>query len=178
VDWLSCLGSISRQNLYALNMRDLGDPYWSRLALPADAEVIARHRMMMFRDMNDATQQESDELFAASLSWMEHLLGTGEYVGWLVLFEGEVVAGSGIHLRDTAPVPGCCRKGRGGHIMNVYTMEGHRRRGLARFLMQTTLEWSACNRLDQITLTASDSGRPLYESLGFVPTHDMRFIAL
>ena len=94
-----------------------------------------------------------------------------------MLFEDEIVAGGGIHLRETAPVPGCCRKGRGGHIVNVYTVEAHRRRGLACFLMRTILERSMCNRLDQITLTASDSGRPLYESLGFVPTHDMRFVA-
>jgi GNAT superfamily N-acetyltransferase len=131
----------------------------------------------MFRDMNAVSEQESEELFAASLPWLEHVLGAGEYVGWLVLFDDEIVAGGGIHLRDTAPVPGCYRQGRGGHIMNVYTVEAHRRRGLARFLLQTILEWGACNRLDHITLTASDAGRPLYESLGFVPTNDMRFVA-
>jgi GNAT superfamily N-acetyltransferase len=158
-------------------MRAVASPYSSRLALPKDAGVIARHRAMMFRDMNAATQEESDELFTASVPWLEELLGAGEYVGWLVLLGNEVVAGGGVHLRDMAPVPGCYRKGRWGHIMNVYTVEAHRRRGLARFLLQTILEWSTCNSLDQITLTASDSGRPLYESLGFIPTNDMRFIA-
>jgi GNAT superfamily N-acetyltransferase len=167
----------SKHNLYAWNMRAVMSPYSSRLALPADAGTIAHHRAMMFRDMHAVDQAEGDRLFAASLPWMERLLGAGEYIGWLVLFEDEVVAGGGIHVRDTSPVPGCCREGRGGHIMNVYTVEAHRRRGLARFLLQTILEWGARNRLDPITLTASDAGRPLYESLGFIPTHDMRWIA-
>src|ERR1700733_2649603 len=74
-------------------MRDAGSPYSSRLALPADAEVIARHRARMFRDMNAVTEQESEELFAASLPWLKHVLGAGEYVGWLVLFDDEIVAG-------------------------------------------------------------------------------------
>jgi hypothetical protein len=41
--------------------------------------------------------------------------------------------------------------------------------------METILEWSAKNHLDQITLTASEEGRPLYQSLGFISAKDMKF---
>jgi GNAT superfamily N-acetyltransferase len=158
-------------------MRDIASPYSLRPSLPGDAETIAYHRAMMFRDMNMADREEGDRLFATSLPWVERLLAAGEYMSWLVLFDDEVVAGAGVHLRDPAPVPGCCREGRSGHIMNVYTVAALRRRGLARLLVQTMVEWGARNHLDSITLTASDAGRPLYESLGFIPTHDMRWIA-
>jgi len=148
--------------------------YSLRLALPQDAEVIARHRALMFLDMGSVTQEESEQLFAASVPWLQRILATGDYIAWLALHHGDVVAGGGIYLREVGPVPGCYRVGRWGYIMNVYTAEAHRRRGLARLLMQTILEWSADNHLDHITLAASEEGKPLYETLGFVPTTDMK----
>lgn len=149
--------------------------YSLRLAVSEDAEVIARHRVGMFLDMGSVTQEESERLFAVSVPWLRRMLAVGEYVGWLALLEDEVVAGGGIHVRVMGPRPGCCRTGHWGHIINIYTVKAHRRRGLARLLMHRILEWGAERQLDQITLTASEDGRPLYEALGFIPTKDMKF---
>ena len=140
-------------------MKRIPDSYSLRSALPAYAEVIARHRVMMFQEMKAVTTEESEMLFAASSRWLEDVLRAGEYAGWFLMFGGKIVAGAGVHLREAGPVPGCCRVGRGGHIMNVYTVEAHRGRGLARFLMEK-LEWSVRNHVDPVTLTASDFGRP------------------
>jgi GNAT superfamily N-acetyltransferase len=148
--------------------------YSLRMALPSDAEVIARHRALMFRDMDSITQEDSDKLFTAGVPWLQGILTTGDYIAWLALQQDEVVAGGGVYVREIGPVPGCYRTGRWGHIMNIYTEEAHRRRGLARLLMQTILEWCANNHLDHVTLAASEEGRPLYETLGFIPTTDMK----
>lgn len=155
-------------------MTTAGTPYSIRLSTPLDAEVIANHRAMMFRDMGLVTGQETEQLFAASVPWLRHVLTTGEYVGWLVLYEEQVIAGGGIHVREMGPVPHCYRVGRWGHIANVYTVAEHRRRGLARLLMSTILAWCAENQFDQVTLAASDDGRPLYESLGFTASNEMK----
>jgi ribosomal protein S18 acetylase RimI-like enzyme len=61
-----------------------------------------------------------------------------------------------------------------GNILNVYTEPAHRRRGMARALMQIALEWCANNQVDAVILHASVEGSPLYESLGFTPTNEMR----
>ena len=149
--------------------------YSLRMALPSDAEVIARHRALMFLDMDSITLEESDKLFTASVPWLQHILATGEYISWLAhQHDEDVVAGGGIYIREIGPVPGMYRTGRWACIMNVYTEKAHRRRGLARLLMQTMLEWCASNHLDHVTLSASDEGRPLYETLGFIPTKDMK----
>ena len=74
--------------------------------------------------------------------------------------------------RSVGPVPGCLRVGRWAHIANVYTHPDHRRRGLARWLMQAVLEWCASNGMDLVTLSPSEEARPLYESLGFSATRD------
>ena len=41
-------------------------------------------------------------------------------------------------------------------------------------LMEAILGWCDHHGMDQITLSASEQGRPLYQSLGFVSTDEMR----
>jgi GNAT superfamily N-acetyltransferase len=50
------------------------------------------------------------------------------------------------------------------------------RRGLARRLMDTMLAWCRAQGMHSIYLHASDHGRPLYESLGFTATNEMRIV--
>jgi GNAT superfamily N-acetyltransferase len=148
--------------------------YEIRLATRCDAEVIARHRGLMFLDMGVVCRDESEQIRDATESHIRELLDTNQYVGWLVTKNEAVVAGGGIHLRELLPFPGCCRLGRWAYVVNVYTEEAYRRQGLARLVMSAILQWCEDHGIDQITLAASDAGRPLYESLGFVPTTDMK----
>jgi GNAT superfamily N-acetyltransferase len=155
-------------------MAAANDPYVIRPAATYDAPLIARHRASMFQDMGSVSAEESELLRKAAEPWLFSLLSRGEYIGWLVEQTGTVVAGGGILIRESGPVPGCYRTGRWGHIVNVYTEPEHRRRGLARSLMNTMLEWCRSQSMDHVTLTASDEGRPLYESLGFAPGSEMQ----
>jgi GNAT superfamily N-acetyltransferase len=132
----------------------------------------------MFLDMGSVSAEECGMLRQAAEPWMAGLLASEEYAGWLAECGGEIVAGGGVFLLQLGPGPGRYRLGRWAHVANVYTERTHRRRGLARRLMQTILEWCAANAIDQVTLATSDEGRPLYESLGFKPTTaDMRLEA-
>jgi GNAT superfamily N-acetyltransferase len=148
--------------------------YLIRPAEVRDARIIAEHRGAMFRDMGLVSAEESNLLIDASETWLSGLLANEGYFGWLVEHEDLVVAGGGILLRELGPTPGCLRLGRWAHVVNIYTEPGHRRRGLARSLMSVILDWCAANAIDQVTLAASDEGRPLYESIGFTATADMK----
>jgi GNAT superfamily N-acetyltransferase len=59
-------------------------------------------------------------------------------------------------------------------ILNVYTYPQFRRRGIARRLMQTMIDWCAREGFARVTLHASAEGRHLYESLGFELSNEMR----
>jgi GNAT superfamily N-acetyltransferase len=155
-------------------MPDFHEDYLIRIAEAHDAGIIAEHRAAMFRDMGRISPQQYELLRKASESWIAGLFANGQYVGWFVEHRKAVVAGGGILIRESFPVPECCRVGRWAHIVNVYTDPNHRRRGLAQRLMQTMLDWCASHAIDQVTLAASDEGRPLYEALGFKPTTDMK----
>lgn len=130
----------------------------------------------MFRDMGSITDAEAEEMFTNGLPWLEKLIENGEYFGFLVVLEKEVVAGGGVIMRETGPVPGCLRVGSNAHIVNMYTVPHHRRRGLARKVMEAILEWGSTREVDHYTLTASDEGKPLYESLGFEFAGEMKLI--
>lgn len=157
-------------------MADLRVPrdYKLRAATAADAVAIARHRVEMFRDMGILDAAEEAPLSAASRLHLENALRTGEYRGWVMQRDGEIVAGAGLVIRELLPRPGYPRRSDEAYVLNVYTEPAHRRQGLARRLMQHILTWSADRGFSRVSLHASDDGRRLYEGLGLRATNEMR----
>lgn len=145
-----------------------------RAAALADAPVICRHRRAMFAAMGGADGAVLDAMEANFAPWLAEKMRQGSYLGWLAVYPpAEVVGGAGLwvmdwppHLLDPAP--------RRGNIVNVFVEPAFRGRGLARQLTQAAL--AACREmgLRVVILHASPAGRPLYESLGFAATNEMR----
>jgi GNAT superfamily N-acetyltransferase len=156
-----------------------------RRATSSDAATIAHHRVGMFRDMGRLGSDAAHPLFEASRQWLVDALAREEYLGWLASMDtdpGVVVAGAGVQVRRVLPFPQrlddgsvVVAEGRQAIVVNVFTEAGFRRRGLARRLMEAIIGWAADVRLDSLVLHAAVDGRPLYESLGFAPTNEMRY---
>ena len=53
------------------------------------------------------------------------------------------------------------------HLMNVYTAPAYRRQGVARQMVTALIEDARNRGVTEISLDATEAGRPLYESLGF-----------
>ncbi len=145
----------------------LDDLYEVRPISVSDAAMVALHRSSMFRDMGLLDEAEAEQLRRTSEAWIAGLLLEGAYVGWFVQSNGAVVGGCGLHLSTFGPKPGCSGGGKSAHVANVYVDPPHRRRGLAEKLMVAALQWARTKKLDEITLSASDQARPLYQRLGF-----------
>jgi GNAT superfamily N-acetyltransferase len=128
----------------------------------------------MFAEMESLSEEQSAALMSATVPWIRELLGGVQYGGYFLEQDGVVVAGGGLHLSEIGPVKGCFRVGRRGHIANMNTVPAHRRRGIARRLMEEIVSWSQRNGVDQLTLDASIDGRRLYEALGFSGTSTVR----
>jgi GNAT superfamily N-acetyltransferase len=150
------------------------EPFTIRPGTAADAERIVGHRRAMFLDMGRQDTDWLDGVAAAFLPWVRPRLETGEYRAWFAVApDGSVAAGVGLWFVDWFPH----RPDRGslrGYMLNVYTEPSYRRRGLARQLMQITLDCCRERGITIATLHASDEGRPLYESIGFKATNEMR----
>lgn len=152
----------------------LHEGFTIRRASTADLETLVAHRRAMFRDMgysDDAALESMSEKFRV---WLLKHMNSGEYHAWLVSAgDGSIAAGAGLWLMDWPPhMVG--QGARRGNILNVYTEENYRRRGLARQLMEAVLAWCKGNGVDTIILHASPAGKSLYEEMGFKATNEMR----
>jgi GNAT superfamily N-acetyltransferase len=145
-----------------------------RPAVLDDILHILHHRHCMFWDMGNQNEDAHRLMLASAERFLRDALPGGAYRGWLAETpDRRVIAGAGVTIvswpgspDDPAP--------RRGWIQNVYTEPEYRRRGLARRLVQTVVEWCRAEGFANVSLHASVYGRALYEELGFRQTNEMR----
>ena len=145
-----------------------------RLADRDELETILHHRRSMFRDMREGTNEELDRMVEVARPRLARALADGSYRHWLAIdASGRVAGGGGVLLSPwpANPHDPCTERA---VILNVYTEQEFRRRGIARQVMGIILEWIKAYGLRSVNLHASEEGRQLYERLGFVPTNEMR----
>ena len=117
--------------------------------------------------VNDLPQDyEYDEAFVdASREYFEK----GDQTTVLAIEDGEVIGCASMSYMWIMPTfshP----TGKRAHLMNVYTRDEYRRRGIARQMCEMLIEDAWNKGATEISLDATTMGRPLYESLGFTAT--------
>jgi ribosomal protein S18 acetylase RimI-like enzyme len=150
--------------------------YIFRRATIADTETIADHRTWMFAEMGMDTDilAQTRKIY---VPWLAERLSNRNYIGILIEYQQEVIAGAGIWVAIGAPLPTLpITDHRRANIVNVYTNPEHRRKGLARQMMTRLLDIARENGYPIAQLHASDAGRPLYESIGFSNTNEFRLV--
>jgi GNAT superfamily N-acetyltransferase len=139
--------------------------YRVRPATLADADVLVRHRVAMFSDMG--LSFDARELSDAFRVWLDEVMPAGSYRAWLAdSAEGVVAGGGGITVIPWPPGPRYAGD-RLAFVYNVYTEPPHRRRGLARLIMETIHAWCRDEGIGSMALNASRDGKPLYEAMGY-----------
>src|SRR5215470_11467469 len=152
----------------------LPDGFTIRPASTADVDTLAAHRRAMFVAMGYNDQAALDSMTTKFRPWVRARMESQDYLAWLaVAADGSIAAGAGLWLMDWPPHM-IGQGTRRGNILNVYTAEQFRRRGLARCLMDAAILWCRENAIDTVILHASPSGKDLYESMGFTQTNEMR----
>lgn len=135
-----------------------------RIASKDDIDRMMNIRIEMLKVVNDLPEdyEYSDEMINES---REYFL-TGDQMTVLAL-DGEETVGcasmSFIRVMPTFDHP----TGRRAHLMNVYTRDEYRRQGIARKMVKLLIDESWSEGVTEISLDATVSGRPLYESMGF-----------
>lgn len=139
----------------------------------ADIPEIARQRRRMCEDMNYSDAEALSTMVTVTADYLKKAIPEGSFRSWLACDNGRVVAGGAVvivpwpaHAYDLE-----CRRAT---ILNVYTEPEYRRRGIARQIMETMITWCREEDLARVSLHASEYGRRLYESLGFVDSNEMR----
>jgi GNAT superfamily N-acetyltransferase len=153
-------------------------PYLIRPATLADVAVLVRQRIAMFTDMGRTF--DTAEIDRAFRTWLVDMMTAHVYYAWLVeeTDTGAIVAGGGLSVLPWPPGPSYPID-RLAFVYNVYVEPTHRRRGLARRVMEAIHEFCRAHGIRSIALNASEDGRPLYEALGYqVTASPMMFFAV
>lgn len=145
-----------------------------REATSTDIPTLIRHRRRMWWDMGRRDEAALELMEQAATDYFFTAVPDGSYRGFLAQdLAGQIVGGAGVVI---SPWPGNLgqRQPKRAMILNMYVEREHRRKGVARQLMKTMIEWCRENGFSSVGLHASEEGRPLYEQLGFQPTNEMR----
>ena len=151
--------------------------YRVRAATLDDADALVAHRIAMFTDM--AVPLDRAALDAAFRKWIAETIPKGSFRAWLVEDDrGAIVAGGGITIIPWPPGPHYLHD-RLAFVYNVYTDPAHRRRGIARMVMDAIHDWCRQDGIGTIGLNTSADARALYESIGYrVTPNPMMFCAV
>lgn len=133
-------------------------------AYKSDIELLMKVRLEMLRVVNNLSDDYvyDDVLVTESRKYFEN----GDQTTVLA-FDGEEVIGcasmSYIWIMPTFSHP----TGKRGHLMNVYTRKDYRGKGIAKNMVQMLIDEAKEKGCTEISLDATEMGRPLYEALGF-----------
>jgi GNAT superfamily N-acetyltransferase len=129
----------------------------------------------MFEEMGYCDATTLDGVDKVSREYFSQALQAGTYVGWLAEESSgrKVVGGGGLVIAPWPGFPGENRAERA-WILNMYTNHEVRRQGVAKRLLEMMIGWCRTQGYSTVSLHASAAGRPLYESVGFHPTNQMR----
>ncbi|HEV2445607.1 MAG TPA: GNAT family N-acetyltransferase [Candidatus Sulfopaludibacter sp.] len=145
-----------------------------RAASLDDLQHVLHHRRSMYEAMGHTDSAMLDEVIRVSEIYFRKALPAGQYRGWLAEAEdGRIAGGGGIVINDWPAHPRESKPLRV-WILNMYVEPAWRRRGIARRLMETMIAWCRDEEYVSVSLHASQEGRLLYESMGFMPTNEMR----
>ena len=145
-----------------------------RPATLADLPEILHHRRAMFEDMGVGDAASLAPMLAATETYLREAMPQGAFRAWFgVAPDGQIAGGCAVAISSWPPHP-WDPQSRRAYILNLYVYPEHRRKGIARLLLQTTVDWCKAEGFGTVSLHASPVGRSLYESLGFHQTNEMR----
>lgn len=111
-----------------------------------------------------------------SRAYYQSALADGSHVGYLAFDGRDFVGAGGVSYYRVMPTyhnP----TGEKAYIMNMYVRPAYRRLGIATHLLDLLVQDARARGIVEITLEATDLGRPLYEKYGFTPMkHEMELV--
>ena len=137
-----------------------------------DIDELVRTRIIVLRAANKLPDDEDMSVVEKeSYAYYRRALEPGEHIAYLVYDNGAFVGAGGVSFYQVMPTyhnP----TGKKAYIMNMYTASEYRRQGIAFHTLDLLVKVIRKQGVSQITLEATEMGRPLYEKYGFVKMED------
>ena len=138
----------------------------------ADIDELVRTRIIVLRAANKLSNDVDMSLVEKeSYEYYKSALEIGEHIAYLVYDNETFIGAGGVSFYQVMPTyhnP----TGKKAYIMNMYTAPAYRRQGIAFHTLDLLVKDIRKQGVSQITLEATEMGRPLYEKYGFVKMED------
>ena len=136
-----------------------------------DIEAVVDLRVAFMREAFPGMEMDEGEFREVTRRYVADKLPKDEFLVWFAEEDGQVVGMSGLIFYHRPPIITYQSEHRA-YLLNMYTKPEWRRRGVATALIRHLLEYVKTTPAKQITLHATDTGRLVYEQLGFTPILD------
>jgi len=143
-----------------------------RKATLNDLDMLVESRMEVLRTVYElADNVDMSELEWESREYYRTSLPNGDHIGYLIFDEDTFVGTGGVSFYKVMPT--CDNPtGKKAFIMNMYTRQEYRRKGIASETLKLLLSDAKERGITCIGLEASEMGRALYIRFGFAPSDD------
>ena len=144
----------------------------TREARAEELEVAAEHYLGMRRELGWSEGELDPRFVSLFVATYVDSAQAGEGRYFVAEIDSKIV-GSAAAMRRRPMSERYLKSAPSGYIANVYVEPQYRHRGVARALTAAAIEWLLSIGCEVVRLQASQFGRPLYESMGFVATGEM-----
>ena len=139
-----------------------------RIATLNDLDLLTTSRIEVLKAANklDASTDMAN-VEKESYNYYKKALEDNTHYAILVIEDDKFIGAGGVSFYSVMPTyhnP----SGKKAYIMNMYTAPDYRRQGIAYKTLDMLVKMSKERGIDQISLEATEMGRPLYEKYGFV----------
>ncbi len=139
-----------------------------RVATLNDLDLLTTSRIEVLRAANklDASTDMAN-VEKESYNYYKKALEDNTHFALLVMEDDKFIGAGGVSFYSVMPTyhnP----SGKKAYIMNMYTSPDYRRQGIAYKTLDMLVKVSKERGINQISLEATEMGRPLYEKYGFV----------
>ncbi len=132
-----------------------------------DIEELMNWRMEVLSEVfSDCKEEIISELYQANYDYYKDAHDKDSHIAVFAEVDNVTVGCGGICIYQEMPSPDN-RNGLCAYLMNIYTRKEYRGLGIARQIVRYLIEQAHDRGIQKIYLETTDSGRMLYEHVGF-----------
>ena len=141
--------------------------YVFRKATENDIHFISKIRLEVLKSANNLdTNVNMDKIFEKTFEYYKNSISK-DNITFLVFDNTEFIGCGSICFITLMPTYNN-QIGKKAYIMNMYTKEKYRRKGIAKKILELLIEEAKSRKIKQIQLEATEIGKKLYLNYGFI----------
>lgn len=145
-------------------------------ATPQEDSIVAKHFYQMWLDIGYDKNFLAADWEQITLNYIHHARQNLQYQAFIAEIDGKIIGSAGCQLFDGLYPQIIKAESRlYGYIWGVYVEKAYRDRGIGKKLTLRTIDYLKSLNCTRAVLHASPQGKPVYSSVGFIPSNQMHF---